>query len=338
METAEEKTAVSQEQIEDVSTENSRQPEPHSTDTFTVAKAKLDRAKNVLMQTDEEVEECLKKIEDDLAQFKQAHEELLNKSIRPVRHLMTEMGLDERTVTEPETLPELEANDPSIAPVEVPTISRGTFGALMIGLGGTVLALGAWCFAATQALGLPILPSKFPDPDRLNQALAWTAEQLGQGSNVAVGGAVVGVGALLIGGLLYWVTKALRSSKNIKIARKVEEETEFYCTKKGECKQQMEKIREHIAHAKKTVESYTVLLDELRAKLARARHIEEADSFDALHAKTRRDIEKAKHLIDEVSTFLQTPMAQSGILNHEGIKALEKAANEANKYVMELYQ
>jgi len=199
------------------------------------------------------------------------------------------------------------------------------------------VALGGWCYAATQALGLPLLPKKIPDLDRLNRAFAWTAQQFGQGENVAVGSALVLGGALVIGGVLFGLSRLLRDSKNLKVAQKIEEETEFYCTKKSECKQQMEKIREHIAHAQKTVALYTVLLDELKARLARARFIEEADTFAALHEKTQRDIEAANKLIAEVGAFLKTPMAQSGVLNKEGVEALKRATDEANNYVLSLY-
>jgi len=306
-------------------------------DKFTLAKSKLEEARKSIAQTDEEIETCLQKIDEDLAAFTQAHERLKHETIEPTRTLMAELGVDDRVMDTLNTPPVVEADDPSIAPVEVPAISKGIVKSLLIASGGVLVALGGWCYAATQALGLPLLPKKIPDLDRLNRAFAWTAQQFGQGENVAVGSALVLGGTLVIGGLLFGLSRLLRDSKNVRVAQKVEEESAFYCSKKGECKQQMEKIREHIAHAQKTVEMYTVLLDELKARLARARFIEEADTFGALHAKTQKDIETTNRLIAEVTEFLKTPMAQSGVLNKEGIDALEKATGEANKYVMGLY-
>ena len=306
-------------------------------DKFSVAKAKLDEAKSSIAQTDDEIEICLKNIDDDLSRFKQVHAILKEHTLKPTRALMEELGVDERIIDTHVAPPVVEASDPSIAPVNVPVISKGIFKGLMIALAGMILAFGAWCYAATQALGLPLMPDKFPDLDRLNKAFAWTAQKFGQGENVAMGSATVVVALILLGMVLFWLTRLLQDSKNLKVAQKIEEETEFYCTKKSECKQQMEKIREHIAHAQKTVETYTILLDELKARLARARFIEEADTFSALHAKTQKDIEATNRLIAEVTEFLKTPMAQSGVLNKEGIDALEKATGEANKYVMGLY-
>lgn len=306
-------------------------------DKFSEAKQKLEVAKNALAQTDDEVENCLKKIDEDMARFNEAHTALKEQTLQPTHALMEALGADEQMIQTHIASPVLEANDPSIAAVDVPVISKGVLKGLVMALIGMLLALGAWCYTATQALGLPLLPEKFPDFDRVNKAFAWTAQQLGQGENIAVGSVIVLVAALFLGAVLFWLTRLLRDGKNLKVAKKIEEETEFYCSKKGECKQQMEKIREHISHAQKTVETYTVLLDELKARLSRARFVEEADTFAALHAKTQSDIKTTHRLITEVTEFLATPMAQSGVLNKEGIDALEKATTKANKYVMELY-
>jgi len=46
-------------------------------------KAKLDEAKSSIAQTDDEIEMCLKKIDDDLSRFKQAHATLKEHTLKP---------------------------------------------------------------------------------------------------------------------------------------------------------------------------------------------------------------------------------------------------------------
>jgi predicted transposase YbfD/YdcC len=190
---------------------------------------------------------------------------------------------------------------------------------------------------ATQALGLPLLPEKLPDVPRWTSMLEWTSQTIGQGTNAAVGATVLALLLLLIVYVIYWLTKTFTASSNLKKAEKIEADTEFYCTKKGECKAQMEKVREHIAHAQKTVEKYDILLSEQNARLRRALYIEEVDAYDQLHAKTQQDVKAIKRLATQIERFMETPMAEHGILSQEGITTLKEVSKVANDYVLELY-
>ena len=302
-----------------------------------VAKAKIAQAQEVLSGVDAEMEACMQRVEEDLSQFKSAEEGLVTQGLRPARQMLQALGVTE-TLTQSAPAPKVGLEDPELKTVELKKISSGKGSGLMWGLLGGIAALGGWCYTATQALGLELLPTKLPDMERLNATLGWTANQMGQGENVAVGGAIVGVGALALVWLIYWLVTTLRASSNLRVAEKIEADTEFYCTKKGECKEQMKKIREHIGHAQKTVEKYEVLLAELNAGLKRALFIEEAEGYDQLHTKTQHTVKTLQHLADEIDTFLKTPMAEHGILSQEGIEVLERVNKTANDHVMGLYE
>ncbi len=309
---------------------------PRKVKKHDLAKAKLAQAQQKIVSTDEEIEACLKRIDEDLSEFKAVEARFVETTLKPAQKILKELGVADR-VLESAPTPKVDLEDPEVEAVEIAKLSSGRLSGLTWGLIGGAAALAGWCYTATQALGLPLLPEKLPDMERLNAALAWTAKQLGQGENVAVGGVIVAGGTLAIVGSIYWIITALRGSKNLKVAEKIEADTEFYCTKKGECKAQMEKVREHIAHAKKTVEKYDVLLAELNARLKRALFIEEAQNYDQLHSYTRNDVKRMKKLTHDVERLLETPMAEHGILSKEGIETLEAVNKAANDYVMELY-
>ncbi len=301
-----------------------------------IATAKVATAQSRIQNTDEEIEACMARVEEDLSAFKAVQARFFERVLRPSQELLAAVGAKDR-IFESVPAPKVDLEDPSLAPVEIVKLSSGTGRGFLYGLLGAVAVVGGWCYAATQALGLPLIPEKFPDVERVTQSLGWVAQLAGQGHNVAVGGTIVGVSAVVVGWGIYALTKALRGSANLKKAEKIEEETEFYCTKKGECKAQMEKVREHIAHAQKTIEKYDVLLAEQNAALQRALFIEEVEKYDQLHTLSQQTVKTIKKLTTEVERFLETPMAEHGILSKEGIEILERTNKAANDHVMELY-
>ncbi len=300
------------------------------------ATAKVAAAQSRIQNTDEEIEACMARVEEDLNAFKGVQTRFFERVLHPSQQMLKAVGAKDR-VFESAPAPSVDLEDPSLAPVEIVKLSSGTGKGLLYGLLGGIAVVGGWCYAATQALGLPLIPEKFPDMERVTQSFGWVAQLAGQGNNVAVGSTIIGVSAVVVGWGIYALTKALRGSANLKKATQIEEETEFYCTKKGECKAQMEKVREHIAHAQKMIEKYDVLLAEQNAALQRALFIEEAEKYDQLHAHSQQTVKAIKKLTTEVERFLETPMAEHGILSKEGIEILERTNKAANDHVMELY-
>jgi hypothetical protein len=304
---------------------------------FHQAKSRIEEAAEKIKSTDEEIEECLGKIDHDLNVFKEAEVDFVENTLKSSQMFLKTAGVSD-SVLESAPHPIVDMNDPNVKQVHIKSISSGGFKGFMLGLLGGAAVLGAWCYSATQALGLPLLPDKFPDMDRLTKALEWTSQKVGQGSNVSVGAAVVVVAILASIFLLYWLTKAFTTSSNLRTATRIEEDTEFYCTKKSECKDQMGKVREHIAQGKQVIKKYDVLLGEQNAKLKRAFFVEEAEKYDQLHNKTKEEINKIKKLTSEVEKFLKTPMAERGILNKESIEILGRTNKAANSYIMEIYR
>jgi predicted transposase YbfD/YdcC len=330
-----------QEEVDVAVPEQSAIPKPvtHSqkVNKHDLAKTMLEASQTRIKSTDDEIEACLARIDEDINGFKQVESRFFNTTLQPSQKLLKELGAAERVLDSTPT-PTVDLHDPDIQTVEIKPISSGRMNGFMLGLLGGVAALGGWCYTATQSLGLPLLPEKLPDVERWTQVLEWTSQKLGQGSNAVVGATAIVLALIAIIWVIYWLTKTITAGSNLKKAVRIEEDTEFYCSKKGECKGQMEKVREHIAHAKKTIEKYDVLLAEQNARLNRALYIEEVEKYDQLNAKTKEDVKTIKKLAAEVERFMETPMAEHGILSKEGIEILEEVNKAANDHVMALYQ
>jgi len=329
--------AAPQKETEQETKQQESKPTPLKQKKHVQATAKVATAQSRIQSTDEEIEACMARVEEDLSAFKAAQKRFFDQVLHPSQLMLKEVGAKDR-VFESSPTPKVDLDDPSLTPVEIVKLSSGTGRGLWYGLIGGVAVVGGWCYAATQALGLPLIPERFPDMERVTQLFGWVAQRLGQGDNAVVGGTIVGVSAVVVGWGVYALTKALRGSSNFKQATKIEEDTEFYCTKKGECKAQMEKVREHIANGQKMIEKYEVLLAEQNAALQRALFIEEAEKYDQLHAHTQRTVKTIKKLTTEVERFLETPMAEHGILSKEGIEILARTNKAANDHVMGLYE
>jgi predicted transposase YbfD/YdcC len=315
------------------------QPEPSAANgpKHTRAVAKVEQAKTAIASIDEEVEACVQKVREELERYRQKQARFVEETLKPLRSRLRTLGADEVEIAAaPE--PKVDLENPDIAPVEIVKLSSGKAGGLLYGLLAGVAGVGAWCYTATQALGLPLIPEKIPDFERVKTLFGWTAQQLGQGENPVVGGTLVGVGFVGIVALVYWIVTALRGSSNLKTAEKIEADTEFYCTQKGECKTQMEKVREHIARAGELIETYDILLAEQNARLRRAIHFEAVEHFDQLHERTQEDVKQAKRLATYVERFMETPMAEHGILSQEGIAIFDEAKEVADAYVVALYR
>ncbi len=311
-------------------------PTPPKQKKHLQATAKVATAQSRIQSTNEEIEACMARVEEDLNAFKGAQTRFFNQVLHPSQQMLKAVGAKDR-IFESLPAPQVDLKDDALAPVAIVKLSSGTGRGLLYGLLGGLAVVGGWCYAATQALGMPLIPETFPDVARITQSLGWVAQRMGQGNNVAVGGTIIGVSAVVVGWGVYALTKTVRGSSNLKKATQIEEDTEFYCTKKGECKAQMEKVREHIAHAQEMVEKYEVLLAEQNAALQRALYIEEADTYDQLHPHTQQTVRTIKKLTTEVERLLETPMAKHGILSKEGIEILERTHKSANDFVAELY-
>jgi HSP90 family molecular chaperone len=131
----------------------------------------------------------------------------------------------------------------------------------------------------------------------------------------------------------------LREAHNQKLAQKVNEEAQFYCTKKEECKKEMEKVSEHIHSVIKTLYTYDVFYDELNAKLRRILHLEGKIPFDEYHSKSKEEMKNAAILIDSLKELISVPMAgENGSLSREGVEALERSNHILDLYREKLYQ
>jgi len=301
-----------------------------------IAREKIEKAKALTRETREQIEVCMQHIEEDTQALEQIKQEIHTHALKDAEALFETIGVENEKL---ETVAKSQIGliDPDDGEVEIKELSSGRFKGFFWALIAMIAAFATWCYIAVSALGLPLIPEKFPDIQRLTQALEWTSQKLGQGANASVGAAVVIAVVLILGWLVYMLLVSMKHAHNLRLADETEEAVSLYCTDKDDCKAKMKIVREHIQNSSKTLVKYKVLLEEQNAKLQRALFIEEAEGYDNLHAKTKEEIATTQTLITALKSLLKTPISEAGILTTEAIETLKRTNKTANDHIMKLY-
>ncbi|WP_457608588.1 hypothetical protein [Nitratifractor sp.] len=310
--------------------------EPVETDKNRLAQKKVEEARRKVQSAEEEIEECLRNIEEDLHRFEEYERESLLPVVDESRALLERIDVGELPETE-KMVPSVELISPEEDKPTIRDLSPGKGGALFLALLGGILTLLGWYLFAAKKAGLTLLPQGQPDMTLLNKLSAAISEFFGQGANASVGMAIVVISTLVVMWLIYTIFVAVRASKNIHEAEKVEEAAGFYCRKKEECKEMMKRVREHLETLDQTVRKYEVVLHEQNAALRRAFYIEKAENFDDLHDKSKKTVRELQDLLRELDRLLETPMARSGMLTEESVEALRHAKRTINDHILRLY-
>ena len=310
--------------------------QPVANDKVELAQMKIEAAQARARECEAKVEKRLREIEEDLKRFKQLEEGELHPVVAKSKELLEEMGVEEVPEVR-ELVPAVDMPNPEADRLHIPQISSGKGGAFFLALLGGIATVAGWyAFVALKA-GLPLIPKSVPDMATCTKVASTLSEIFGQGPNPSVGAAIIVVSALIVMWLIYAVLVSIRGAKNLRQAEEVEDAVSHYCRQKEEGIDQIEAVHEHLENLEQTVHKYEVILAELNAGLRRAQHIEEANSFDELHDKTKEAVKQLEELLRELDTLLTTPATVDGAVNAQSIEALRQAKRAINEQILRIY-
>ncbi len=299
----------------------------------------IDEARDMVQQSDHASKDCLEILDRDIESFVDEKRRVLEGSVRKTEALLSEAGFDPSSVEDVgDEGVKFESEEP-IVPVRVKPLSSGKFSAFIWGLIVGLAAVAAWIYVATENMKMTLDVSKIPEVEVIDQILLW----IGGGITGGEGNALVGIVILAVSGLtaiwiVYTVKVFIRENSNDRLAQKVHKDAEFYCTKKEECKKEMEKISEHINKTIKSLHTYDIFFQELDAGLQRVIHLEGKVPFDTYHPKSKEDMKRANLLINSLGGLLSVPMAgDNGSLSKEANEALTKSNHSLELYRENLY-
>jgi len=302
----------------------------------------VEEARELVNQSDLEVKDCMEILDEDIEAYEEMKSTVVEGSMEKTEALLAEVGL------EVDALEELEEKEDSMAfgseepiePMLVQDLSSGKFSAFLLAVIAGIAVIVGWIYVATEKLGITLDLSKVPAPEVQHKLLAWIGGGVTGGEgNPMMGIVILGVSALIAMWAVYAIRVHFREAHNQKIAVEINEEAKFYCSRKEECKKEMEKVSEHIHNVIKSLHTYDVFFDELNAKLRRVLHLEGKVPFGEYHAKSREEMKDASILIDSLKELVSVPMAdENGSLSKEGKEALVRSNHILDLYREKLYQ
>jgi len=300
----------------------------------------IEEARELVQQSDSEVKDCMEVLDEDIAAYEEERDRVVEGSLSITESLLEEIGLDPGTVEEVEVERVVFEKEDPLDSMEVKKLSSGKFGASILALIAGLAVVLAWLYAATEKLGITLDLSKIPGKEVYDKIFAWIGGGITGGEGNAIAGmAILSGSALIVMVIVYKIRVYLREVHNQKVAEKINEEAKFYCSKKEECKQEMEKVSEHIHEVITVLKTYDVFFDELNAKMRRVLHLEGNVPFDEYHPRSREEIGRATTLIGSIKELIVTPMAgEDGSLSEEGKRALERSNEALEHYKEKLYQ
>ncbi len=296
----------------------------------------IEEARRKVQEVDSLLHDEIISVEKDLKTFKEYEEESLTPVINETKKLMAEAGVSEDEIGKL-AVPPVELDGDDDEKLYIDDISNGKGGAFFAALVGGAVTVGAW-YGFLLSQGAVTEPPKEFNMETLSPIFDKLASLIGLGGGAEKGAGVVIISALIVMWIIYAIKVKSKAKKNIEIAAQKEQMANEYCTKKEECKNKMEAIREHLNAMHDTAQKFAVLLDEKNASIKRAFYFEGKVEFDKYHALTQKEINEAKELINQLEKLLSTPVARAGVLTEEAKEVLEEANRYIDSYLEYIYK
>jgi hypothetical protein len=314
--------------------------EPQVKSEHAKALSVVDKTKQIIEDAQTQVNECMLLLKEDLTKFEESKKELRESALNDSEKLLLGLGYESDMLNETEEakidFEEVEAKAQE-GRVEVKEVSSGKFYSFIVAFFfGMVLALGI-LYAAAGATGVSFDAAKLADVGYLTPLLVWIGDKAMGNATLGAGAGVLGLTTLIFAYLIYIIRVSLRASKNLREAKVVYEEAEFYCTQKDECKAEMERVDAHLHDTIDTINFYKVLLQEQNMRLKRILFIEEKQEFHLYHYKSQADLENTQRLVNGIMELLSTPIAAQGKLSTEAQEALAGAKVVIDNHIKAIY-
>ncbi len=317
-------------------------PNTSSEKSTAVSPAQLvEEARELVNQSDSEVKDCMEILDEDIEAYEEMRSTVVEGSMEKAEAFLAEVGLEVDALEESEEENGMAfGSEEPIEPMLVKDLSSGKFSAFLLAVIAGIAVIAGWIYVATEKLGMTLDLSKVPAPEVQHKLLAWIGGGVTGGEgNPMMGIVILGVSALIVMWAVYAIRVHFREIHNQKVAVEINEEAKFYCSRKEECKKEMERVSEHIHDVIKSLHTYDVFFDELNAKFRRVLYLEGKVPFGEYHAKSREEMKDASILIDSLKELVSVPMAdESGSLSKEGKEALVRSNHILDLYREKLYQ
>jgi hypothetical protein len=300
------------------------------------AKVLINKAKSMVDAADEQSHSCNKLLQDDLADYARAKEELNAGGLYDCVDLLSSLGHSTQREEKKESEVVFETGE-GMESIKIQDIKSARVSSVLLGsLFGFASFMGL-IYVASEKVGVTLDLLSVPSSEMTGKILTWFSGLLGS-DNMYVGAGLLGLSTLLVTVLVYVIKSTLKARKNLKLASSELEKAESYIEKKYDCKLEMDKVDTHMKDAILTLKTYEVLLNEQKGKLQRILHIEGLkEGTEEYHPKSFLEIKETRDMIAMVREFLAVQMSEEGKLSGKSTLFLHRAKNYLKKSLDRFY-
>ena len=328
------KTEATEESSEEIVEESTQEEERELTPDEIIAEAKA-----MVEKSERETVECINNLDADIAKYEAIKSDLLHNYLNESQTLLDQYDFKGNIeIDEAKAIIDLD-NAPSVDAIYVSELSSGKMGGMILGVISALAVMFGWIYLASQALSIKLSTTEIPSSEAMNKILSWIGGgNTGGAGDPTIGGLIVVASGVIMLWAVYAFKVYLQDEHNIKEAKEVTQEVLFYCTKKDECKEEMNKISEHINVMISTIKTAIIFIDEQNATLRRVKHIEGEVDFNELHPKSQDEIRNTKILVIGIEELISTDVSkEDGTLSEEAEEVLEKSIKRHHNYKDKIY-
>jgi len=151
------------------------------------------------------------------------------------------------------------------------------------------------------------------------------------------GYALIGVGSVVLGLIVYKLTTWLQKVKNNKYVNSLENDLEEYSSRLEEKMSKIKDLIEHSDNIKLVMEKYDIILQEQNAKIRRMLFIEQPESVEDLQRASKLEVDKTILILDELLKLMNTPISEGIEIEEASKERLKNANSVINEVIKKLY-
>ena len=297
----------------------------------------IEKTRHIVDDTEKQLDACKLLLQDDLKRYEDAKQSLEENALNESESLLKVLGYEESEEENPEDVVTFQPKE-ELPPFEVKDVSSGKFTSFLLALIAGFLTFVGLVYLATEKAGVTLDVTKVPTQETATKVLGWYATLFGGKPDLFLGGAFVFIVVMLVMGVIYGIRVASRASSNLAFAKQQLEEAQEYAKKKGDCKEEMDRVDAHMNDAVTALKTYEVILGEQNGKLKRILHIEGVKEHEnEYHPKSLNEMHETKRLIESIKQFMATSMSEEGRLSEKSKVLLENAKEKLQQFIDKLY-
>ena len=303
------------------------------------AKALIEESKAIVAKVDSDIAKCKIDISKTAEEFDAAKRTFKNISLKNADHLLEKVGFEYVTFDESEEF-ELSVDGSDEQDFSVKTLSSGKFTGFILAMLVALSTAGVWIYLAISKLNIDINAINSETAlTHVDPVLKWVGGTImPNNENTIFGALILGFSALIMAWLVYAIATALKSRKNLGIAKNTLDKSTEYSLMQAESQLEMKKVNAHLKEVTAEVGNLEMILNEQSSVLKRILHVEGTyEDEKEYHSSSKNTMRETEKIMRATENLIETAITQDQKLNFKSVQALNSAKDMYAEYLGRIY-